>query len=319
MAHAAQIGIMGDARAVPREEPGREDLTMPPASEYFDSNGVRIHYLRAGRGDVAIVLTHGNSHCGGVWAPLVEALAGDRFTVIAPDLRGHGWSEKPQSGYHWAGLRDDLVGLVTSLDFRDVLYAGHSRGGGVSLLAAAATRDWAKGVLVYEPTVPVQAGADGKPAPVPTPSRMAGTIERAYRRREHFGSLQELAERYRGQDAFRHWREDYFQAFLDYGCIVREDGKAETCVSGWVAAKLLEATFGFDAWRDVYCPDLPVVLLYGDRSGRLGGGRDPVAGIRTMFPKAESRIFPDGTHTGPMEHPQEFERLVREFAARVIG
>src|SRR2546430_11604677 len=31
-------------------------------------------------------LTHGNSHCGGVWAPLVEVLAGDEFTVIAPDL-----------------------------------------------------------------------------------------------------------------------------------------------------------------------------------------------------------------------------------------
>ena len=59
---------------------------------YLAINGVRLHYLRAGRGPRAIVLSHGNSHCGGVWAPLVAALAGDEFTVVAWDLPCHGWS-----------------------------------------------------------------------------------------------------------------------------------------------------------------------------------------------------------------------------------
>src|SRR6266508_5624395 len=106
---------------------------MAVASSYLDVNGVRLHYLRAGDGPTAIVLTHGNSHCAGVWTPLIEALAGDRYTVVALDLPGHGWSDKPESGYDWASLRDDLVGLVTALELRDILYVGHSRGGGVSL------------------------------------------------------------------------------------------------------------------------------------------------------------------------------------------
>src|SRR5437763_1644252 len=106
---------------------------MAVASDYLQVNGVLLHYLSAGTGRRAIVLSHGNSHCGGVWLPLIEALAGDEYTVVSWDLPGHGSSEKPDTGYEWQDLRDDLVGLVETLDLRDVLYAGHSRGGGVSL------------------------------------------------------------------------------------------------------------------------------------------------------------------------------------------
>jgi pimeloyl-ACP methyl ester carboxylesterase len=279
---------------------------------YCDVNGTRLHYLRAGNGPRAIVLSHGNSHCGGVWAPLVEALAGDQFTVVALDLRGHGWSEKTEAGYDWGSLRDDLVGVVRALDFQDVFYVGHSRGGGVTLLAAAAAPERARGVVVYEPTVPVQVGPSGEAAPTPAPARMAEVAARTLRRREVFPSRDELMTYYRSRDGFREWRDDYFQSFIEYGSSVREDGSVELCMPPRSAAKLFEATYGFDAWRDVHCPDLPVLVLYGERSGRAGNGRDPAAGIRTMFPRCESRIIAGATHTGPMEQPELFEQIVRE-------
>jgi len=279
---------------------------------YCDVNGARLHYLRAGSGPRAILLSHGNSHCGGVWAPLVEALAGDEFTVVALDLRGHGWSEKTEAGYHWGGLRDDLVGVVRELDFSDVYYVGHSRGGGVSLLAAAATPERTRGVVVYEPTVPVQPGQAGEPAPTPPPARVAEMMERAMKRREVFPNREALTRHYRSRDGFREWRDDYFESFLNYGSSIREDGTIELCMPPRTAAKLFEATYGFDAWRDVHCPDLPVLVLFGERSGRIVEGRDPAAGIRTMFPRCETRIMADATHTGPMEQPELFEQIVRE-------
>ncbi len=283
---------------------------------YLTINGVRLHYLRGGSGPRAIVLTHGNSHCGGIWAPLIAALAGDELTVAAWDLPGHGWSDQPEHGYDWASLRDDLLGLVDALDLRDVVLAGHSRGGGVSLLAAAALGDRCRTALVYEPTMPVQAGEDGRPAPVPEPPRMAEMATRALRRRESFPSRAALAAHYRAQEAFKDWREDYFEAFLTYGVQTREDGSAGPCVPPRSVARLFEATFGFEAWRDVYAPDLPVLAVYGDRSGRLGAGRDPLAALRTMFPRCEQRVMQNATHSGPMEQPEQFERLLRAVAAR---
>ncbi|MHB8573722.1 MAG: alpha/beta fold hydrolase [Dehalococcoidia bacterium] len=290
---------------------------MTLASEYVQVNGVRLHCLRAGRGPRTIVLTHGNSHCGGVWAPLIEALADDEYTVVATDLRGHGWSEKPESGYHWGSLRDDLVGIVTALDLRDVLYVGHSRGGGVSLLAAAATPDRARGALVWEPTVPVQASEDGLPAPAPEPRRITAATERARSRRDSFASRDELVARYRGQDAFRGWRDDYFDSYLRYGTAERPDGTIELCMPARSAALLYEATFGFDAWRSVHSRELPLLILYGAESGRVRAGHDPAVGIRTMFPRCDTRIIAGATHSGPFEQPELFERAVREFAGTV--
>src|SRR5579885_1925809 len=258
---------------------------------YLTVNGVRLHYLLAGSGPRAIVFTHGNSHCGGVWVPLVAGLAGNEFTAIAWDLPGHGWSDAPEQGYDWASLRDDLVGLVTALELDDIVFAGHSRGGGVSLLAAAALGGRCRAALVYEPTMPVQAGADGKPAPVPEPPRMAEMAARALRRRESFPSREALAAHYRAQDAFKDWREDYFAAFLRYGVQTREDGSANPCVPPRAVARLFEATFGFEAWRDISAPELPVLAVYGDRSGRMGAGRDPLAALRTMFPRCERQVM----------------------------
>lgn len=57
-----------------------------------------------------------------------------------------------------------------------------------------------------------------------------------------------------------------------------------------------------------------MLVLYGECSGRLGEGHDPVTGIRTMFPRCETQIIPRATHTGPMEQPEIFEQIVREFA-----
>jgi pimeloyl-ACP methyl ester carboxylesterase len=289
---------------------------MAVTSHYQSVTGVRLHYLSAGTGPLAIVLTHGNSHCGGVWVPLMEALAGDRFTVIAVDLRGHGWSDKPDTGYDWGSLRDDLAGLILALDFPDVLFVGHSRGGGVSLLTAASLTERTRGAVVYEPTVPVQRGPMGEPAPVVHSGRMATMAERALRRRERFGSREEMVEHYRGRDGFREWREDYFRSFVEYGTVTHEDGSVEMCMPPRTAARLFEATYGFDPWRSVHSPDLPVLVLFGERGGRLGDGRDPAAGIRTMFPACETRVLPNATHTGPMEQPDLFEQIVRGFADR---
>src|SRR5688500_7110769 len=81
-----------------RETTNRSRRSMRASSGYVTVDGVRIHYLRWGDGPSTIVVLHPNSHCAGVWTPLAERLAGDEFTVIAVDLRGHGASDKPATG-----------------------------------------------------------------------------------------------------------------------------------------------------------------------------------------------------------------------------
>jgi haloacetate dehalogenase len=89
-------------------------------------NGLRMHYLRGGDGS-PVVFLHGwpqTSHC---WRKVLPALASD-YTVIAPDLRGYGRSDKPRDGYDKRTMATDVSGLVESLGFDRVAVVGHDRG-----------------------------------------------------------------------------------------------------------------------------------------------------------------------------------------------
>src|SRR5687768_1529217 len=61
-----------------------------PQSKFAEVNGVRLHYLVAGRDD-PVVLLHGFAKTSHMWRPLIAKLS-DKHTVIAPDLRGFGQS-----------------------------------------------------------------------------------------------------------------------------------------------------------------------------------------------------------------------------------
>jgi len=100
-------------------------------SQFADVNGVRLHYLLAGKllagkGD-AIVLLHGFAETSHMWLPLIEKLAADH-SVIAPDLRGFGQSSAPEDGYAKAAMARDIHALVKSLGHARIRLVGHDIG-----------------------------------------------------------------------------------------------------------------------------------------------------------------------------------------------
>jgi pimeloyl-ACP methyl ester carboxylesterase len=89
-------------------------------------NGVRLHYLIAGKGD-PVILLHGYAQNSHMWRPLMVELARTRL-VIAPDLRGFGQSSKPAGGYDKKTMAQDIHGLAESLGFKRASIVGHDIG-----------------------------------------------------------------------------------------------------------------------------------------------------------------------------------------------
>ena len=89
-------------------------------------NGVTLHYRTAGSGS-AIVLLHGYAETGHMWNPVIADLARNH-TVIVPDLRGAGASEKAAGGYDKKNMAKDVHELVTALGYRDATVVGHDIG-----------------------------------------------------------------------------------------------------------------------------------------------------------------------------------------------
>ena len=89
-------------------------------------DGVQINYKIGGTGPV-VVLLHGYTQTSHMWIPLITRLAGSH-TVIAPDLRGAGGSERTPGGYDKKTLAKDIRGLVHQLGHEKVSVAGHDIG-----------------------------------------------------------------------------------------------------------------------------------------------------------------------------------------------
>ena len=104
-----------------------EDLPAFTVSLHGDD----FHYVKVGSGPV-VVLIHGILGSRRDWEQLVSLLEQD-FTVIAPDLLGHGDSAKPRGDYTLGGHAGRLRDLLDLLGVRWATLVGHSLGGGVAL------------------------------------------------------------------------------------------------------------------------------------------------------------------------------------------
>ena len=90
---------------------------------YEAVNGIRLHYAEAGEGE-PVVLQHGWPQHWWMWRDFIGPLA-ERYRVICPDLRGHGWSDKPAHGYRKPELLDDVLALLDRLGIERVRWVGH--------------------------------------------------------------------------------------------------------------------------------------------------------------------------------------------------
>jgi len=100
----------------------------------IELHGHRVAYRCAGSGSV-IVLVHGITSTSATWERVMPALA-KRFTVIAPDLLGHGGSAKPRGDYSLGAYASGARDLLIALGHERATFVGHSLGGGVAMQLA---------------------------------------------------------------------------------------------------------------------------------------------------------------------------------------
>ena len=115
----------------------RDPATENPAiGKDVEANGIRTNYLEAGSGDQHVVLVHGSGP--GVtayanWRGVLPVL-GERFHVVAPDMVGFGYSERPKDvTYRLDTWADQTVAVMDTLGIEKAHLVGNSFGGAIAL------------------------------------------------------------------------------------------------------------------------------------------------------------------------------------------
>ena len=119
-------------------------------------DGVRLHYVRQGRG-APLLLLHGWPGFWYEWAPVIPALAA-QHDVIVPDLRGFAYSDKPdlpaEEGYARAVVAEEIAGLLRQLGVDRATVVAHDIGATVAQPLARAHPDLVPRLVLFDPPYP---------------------------------------------------------------------------------------------------------------------------------------------------------------------
>jgi len=116
--------------------------------ETIQANGASFHVVTAGSGP-PIMLLHGWPEYWRTWQPVMERLQ-DRFTVIAPDFRGFGESDKPEGLWGAKDHAADVQALLDAMGIGRVGMVGHDVSGAVLQVLARATPDRLAGLFLFD-------------------------------------------------------------------------------------------------------------------------------------------------------------------------
>lgn len=100
-------------------------------SEFADLEHVKLHYLDTKSGGETIICIHGLWGRGETWKSFMYTY-GSKYRVIAPDLRGHGYSDKSDAPYTAQTMCSDILKLMNHLGIEKAIVLGHSQGGRIA-------------------------------------------------------------------------------------------------------------------------------------------------------------------------------------------
>jgi pimeloyl-ACP methyl ester carboxylesterase len=155
---AAAIPTVASAQSTERDvmtstSQGRADPPIPDSRvglthKRVTTNGVTLHYVTVGRGPVVFCM-HGWPQSHREFLPVMKRLA-DRYTIVAPDLRGFADSDKPYDGYEPRTIATDMLGVLEAEGVRRFHILSHDLGGPPSVALAYLTSDRALSLATIE-------------------------------------------------------------------------------------------------------------------------------------------------------------------------
>jgi len=276
---------------------------------FVNAGDLKMHVAVAGKGD-PVILLHGWPEHWYAWRKVIAPLA-ERHQVLAPDLRGFGWTDIAWKGFDKENMADDVLRLMDALEIDRARVVGHDWGGWIGFLMA-----------LRHPERVRQLVALGIPPPWPrlTPGNVLAarrlshmvTLAAPYAAQRllvhHPGYIRRLIRRW-SHDRSGFSKEDYRIYTRDLRSPTRARASAYLYRT-FLLRELLPVVAG--RYRDARL-ETPTLVLHGKRDGAVPPRL--VAGQERHGADLRVELVPDAGHFLPEERPELVaERLLAFFA-----
>jgi len=260
---------------------------------FLTHSGVSVRYDRAGGGP-AVLFIHGWSFNRTVWERQVLALR-DRHTVITVDVRGHGESSHPRTGYTLGAMTGDLEHLVRALNVPRIAVVGWSMGGALAIALAERLAERLSAVGLVCTTA---GGLSDPKHPSKEAKEMQAAIEADFR-----GFVRGFAPRL--------FRQGEGSPLFAWAVSQMQKTPAH------VAAACFQTMLGVDVRPALKKLHVPITVLHGRHDGLV-----PVASAEEMvkgIKGATVTVFENSGHAPHLEEPEAFNAALAELLVRSLG
>ncbi|WP_456600238.1 alpha/beta fold hydrolase [Blastococcus sp. SYSU DS0616] len=270
-------------------------------------HGHKRAFLRAGDGP-PLLLLHGIGNNCQTWAGVIDRLA-ESHTVIAPDLLGHGDSDKPRGDYSIAGYANGVRDLLAVLDVERATVVGHSLGGGIALQFAYQFPERCErlalvgsGGLGSELSAGLRAASlPGAELVVTALAGISGPLRIGLRAVDQLGAL-------------AGWRRVRDLAEAGDALLALQDAEARRAFLRTLRGAVDVRGQAVTALDRLYLADsVPMLVIWG--------GRDPIVPaqhaepVRAAVPSARIEVFEDAGHWPHLDEPDRFCDVLLDFVA----
>ena len=271
--------------------------------QYVTIHGHRRAFVKTGSGP-ALLLLHGLACDHRTWEPVIASLS-RHFTVIAPDLLGHGDSAKPRADYSVGGYANGMRDLLTVLEVDTVTVVGHSFGGGVAMQFAYQYPERTERIVLVG-----SGGLGPEVAPairaITTPGfhQVMSVLTLPGIRHVSTGTMRLLAKS--GITQFR----DLDEAAAVYDCF--KDPRSRAAIRHVVRA-VVDWKGQIVTMSDrAYLTDaMPMCVIWGADDMIIPVSHASFAS--ELAPTAWVEIMPNAGHFPHKDHPQRFVKILRDF------
>ena len=271
--------------------------------EFVEIHGHRRAFMKTGSGP-ALLLLHGLGCDHTTWAPVIESLA-KRYTVIAPDLLGHGASAKPRADYSVGGYANGMRDLLTVLGIDQVTVVGHSFGGGVAMQFAYQFPERCQRLILVSSG---GLGPEVSPAirMITTPGFHQAMALLTLPGVRHIGTTGMRALAATGKRSLRDLAEAaaIYESFKDphTRAAIRHVVRAVVDWKGQIVTV---------SDRAYLTEQMPMCVIWG-RNDQVIPVRH-ASNAAALAPSARVEVIPNAAHFPHKDHPQRFVRIVNDF------
>ncbi len=272
-----------------------------PQRQTFTNNSMEISYLQWSDRGIPLLLLHGMADHALVWSSLGDYLSSN-YQVIAPDLRGHGESGKPATGYHFQDYIGDLRALINHLGWTQAHILGHSWSAKIAAIWATQQPEVFKSLILVDPFFIDK-----------MPSWMRITFPILYqvlpflkitRSFDSYQSIEAIARQLKQYKGWSNLQQEVFKNAIEQ----KADGSWSSKFTLSARGEIFEDVMGFAGLTKAL--DIPSLLILPQQG--LNRTAWQIQSYKKYLKSLEIKKIP-GNHWAFLGEPESFNQAVAEF------